>query len=50
MNMQGQKGELGFTITIKRKDGTEETHELIGKVTDEESHKKLKEKDNGRNS
>ena len=49
--LKGQKGELGFTVTIKRKDtGKEETYQMVGHVTDDESHKQLKEKYHGRNS
>lgn len=37
MNLEGQTGELRFTIEIKRAEtGEVEVHELIGKIVEEE--------------
>lgn len=47
-NLQGQKGELHFTIEIKRKaTGKIEKYDLIGHVLNEETKK---ENENGSNS
>ena len=49
--LKGQKGELGFTLTIKRKEtGKEESYQMVGKITDEKVHQQLKEKYHGCNS
>lgn len=46
--MNGQMGELKFQIEIKRKDGTVEHHELVGKITDEQAQQlNLKETQHG---
>ena len=37
MNIQGQPAELRFTVTVTRKDGSQETHEMVGHSTVEEA-------------
>jgi hypothetical protein len=34
--LQGQAGELRFTVEITRKDGRVEQFELVGRITDEQ--------------
>jgi hypothetical protein len=49
MNIGGNGGELRMVVQIKRAaTGETETHELVGKVTDEQAEQLgLKEKDDG---
>ncbi len=37
MNIQGQPAELRFTVTVTRKDGTQETRDMVGRCTVEEA-------------
>jgi len=32
-DLQGQPAELRFTVTVTRKDGTQETREMVGRGT-----------------
>ncbi len=32
-NLSGQPADLRFTVTVTRKDGTQETHEMVGHCT-----------------
>lgn len=46
-DLQGQVGELMFTIQVKRKEtGQVEEYQLVGKITDEQ----FKELEDGRNT
>jgi hypothetical protein len=51
-NLSGGGGELRFVVQIKRAaTGETETHELVGKITDEQAKElNLKEKEHGGNA
>jgi hypothetical protein len=52
-NLQGQEGEVRFTVTVKRAaTGKEETFEMVGKVTSDQSEQLglVKENDLERNA
>jgi hypothetical protein len=52
-NLQGQEGEVRFTVTVKRvATGKEETFEMVGKVTSDEAEQLglVKEKQDGCNA
>jgi hypothetical protein len=51
-NLSGGGGELRFVVQIKRADtGKTETHELVGKITDEQAKELgLKEQEHGGNA